>query len=373
MISNFDDNFYNLYKKYKNKYINLKNNILEGGYNNEVDQIFYYKINEKVYNQNYIERYNSFIKSSILKDDIKQKLYYKEKVFNEIKYNIIKKEYKKINFFNKKQLILDAIEIIITNKSSKSELSRIYNKIIIIINNLNDFMNQKLFDVIIVISNLEKIKNIPENKIQISDITDKLINELNNIKNILKNNILEGGYNNEVDEIFYNLINKKVNNQNDIERYNNFIKSSILKDNIKQKLYYKEKEFQEIKKEYARINFFNTKQIILEAIEIIITNKLSESELLKIRYKIITIINNLNDLVRKQLFDVKININNLEKFKNISEYKMQISDITDELINELNNIKNILENNISQSTTNVKTLNKTNCTNDDCFHFKKNS
>ena len=37
MISNFDNNFYTLYKKYKNKYINLKNNILEGGYNNEVD------------------------------------------------------------------------------------------------------------------------------------------------------------------------------------------------------------------------------------------------------------------------------------------------------------------------------------------------
>ena len=48
MKSNYsNDDFYNLYKKYKNKYINLKNNILEGGYNNEVDEIFYELINKK--------------------------------------------------------------------------------------------------------------------------------------------------------------------------------------------------------------------------------------------------------------------------------------------------------------------------------------
>ena len=196
----------------------------------------------------------------------------------------------------------------------------------------------------------------------------------------LKNNILEGGNNNEVDKVFYELINKKDNIEEDIQLYNSYIKTSILKDDIKRKLYYKEKEFNEIKfnkikKEYKKINFFNKKQLILEAIEKIIKNKSSQSELLRIRYYIITIINNLNDFIRKNLFDVKIDINNLENFKKIPEHEMENSDITDELIKELNNIKDILENNKTQSTTttttNVKTLNKTNCTNDDKEILKK--
>jgi hypothetical protein len=188
MISNFDKNFYTLYKKYKNKYIKLKNNILEGGNNNKVDKVLYELINNKYYIEADIQRYNSYIQTSILKDDIKQKLYYKEKQFNEIKFNEIKKEYNKINFFNKKQLILEAIEKIIKNKSSQSELLRIRYYIITIINNLNDFIRKNLFDVKIDINNLENFKKIPEHEMKNSDITDELIKELNNIKDILENN-----------------------------------------------------------------------------------------------------------------------------------------------------------------------------------------
>jgi hypothetical protein len=228
MISNFDNNFYTLYKKYKNKYINLKYNILEGGNNNKVDKIFYELINNKYYIEADIQRYNSFIKSSILKDDIKQKLYYKEKEFNEIKFNEIKKEYKRINFFNKKQLILETIEIIIKNKSSqkKKELLRIRNNIIIIINNLNDFIKKNLFDVQININNLEEFTKIPESEIKISD---QLINELNNIKDILENNKTQSTTNCTYKTVIQLPINENITNCNieDLKKLQEIYKSDL--------------------------------------------------------------------------------------------------------------------------------------------------
>lgn len=119
-------------------------------------------------------------------------------------------------------------------------------------------------------------------------------------------------------------------------------------------MYYNKTNLNEIKKEYTKIDFFNKRKKNFDAIQKVITTKPSELQILGIRLNIIIVLNNLNDLIRNKLFDVKIDISNLEKIKNIYEYDIQINDITDELINELNNINNILNN--------TQTINKINCT-----------
>ena len=127
-----NDDYYAIYKEYKQKYVDLKNSVLEGGggypLKASIDKIK----NDKFFEKNMITYNKTVDNDTILNDDIKYKLKYKKNSFDSKELDTIKD-----NLLTFTKLRNDIIELCqqIQSKSNRNRIDK-QNNIIELKNNL---------------------------------------------------------------------------------------------------------------------------------------------------------------------------------------------------------------------------------------------